>query len=270
MPPPAIDGVHHSYSHGRAATRWLLGEGFLTHGVRAVRGVLLTMLAMLMLVGLQGVSDADGGVEQRIAEFWQRIDRMQSADLLAAGDLGQWALNVIERDASARITVADFRASTAAMQAAMERVRQAAPSAAAPAGVEQRIADFWKRLDAMQLTDNLASADLGQWALNVTLRDPSARIAVADFRTSTAAMQAAIERAGRAPAISTLPPSGGFDPRFYIGKGDAFNCAHFASQAMAQAVLRADSSDPNGLDSERDGLACESNPSPKDLVPVPR
>src|SRR5688500_18152084 len=107
----------------------------------------------------------------------------------------------------------------------------------------------------MQLTDHLAFADLGQCALNVTLRVPSARIAVADFRTSTAAMQAAIERAGRAPAISTPPPSGGFDPRFYIGKGDAFNCAHFASQAMAQAVLRADPRDPNGLDGDRDGVA---------------
>ena len=37
------------------------------------------------------------------------------------------------------------------------------------------------------------------------------------------------------------------------------------------AVLRADPKDPNRLDgSDQDGLACESNPAPKDLVPVPK
>lgn len=71
-------------------------------------------------------------------------------------------------------------------------------------------------------------------------------------------------------AVSTPPASPTFDPSFYIGKGDAFNCADFASQADAQAVLRADPTDPNRLDADRDGIACESNRAPKDLVPVPR
>lgn len=63
----------------------------------------------------------------------------------------------------------------------------------------------------------------------------------------------------------------GFDARFYIGKGDAFNCGDFRSQADAQAVLRADPSDPNRLDgNDNDGLACETNPAPRDLVPVRR
>lgn len=62
----------------------------------------------------------------------------------------------------------------------------------------------------------------------------------------------------------------GFDPRRYIGQGDRYNCGDFASQAQAQAVLRPDPSDPNRLDADRDGIACESNGSPKDLVPVPR
>jgi hypothetical protein len=77
---------------------------------------------------------------------------------------------------------------------------------------------------------------------------------------------------------STLPPvrstpqpaATPFDPRNFIGQGDRYNCPNFASQAQAQAVLRADPSDPNGLDADKDGIACERNPGPKDLVKVPR
>jgi LPXTG-motif cell wall-anchored protein len=38
------------------------------------------------------------------------------------------------------------------------------------------------------------------------------------------------------------------------------DCADFASQAAAQAHLRADTSDPDGLDADNDGVACESYP----------
>lgn len=62
----------------------------------------------------------------------------------------------------------------------------------------------------------------------------------------------------------------GFDPTTYIGQGDRFNCSAFASQAQAQAVLRADPRDPNRLDGDRDGIACEANPAPRDLSPVAR
>jgi len=62
----------------------------------------------------------------------------------------------------------------------------------------------------------------------------------------------------------------GFNAKDYIGQGDRYNCADFASQAQAQAVLRADPRDPNRLDTDKDGIACESNRSPKDLIPVPR
>jgi hypothetical protein len=78
---------------------------------------------------------------------------------------------------------------------------------------------------------------------------------------------AATVAAGWLPAAAQVPV---FDPGPYIGQGDAFNCPHFASQADAQAVLRADATDPNGLDADKDGIACESNVGPKDLVPVPR
>lgn len=39
---------------------------------------------------------------------------------------------------------------------------------------------------------------------------------------------------------------------------DDLNCSDFATQQEAQDVLNADPSDPNGLDSEGDGVACES------------
>jgi hypothetical protein len=76
-------------------------------------------------------------------------------------------------------------------------------------------------------------------------------------------------------ALTTLPVAAqetppAFDPAPYLGQGDAYNCADFASQADAQAVLRADPSDPNGLDRDKDGIACETRPLPRDLVPVPR
>lgn len=61
-----------------------------------------------------------------------------------------------------------------------------------------------------------------------------------------------------------------FDPTPFIGQGDIANCADFASQADAQAVLRADPSDPNDLDRDRDGIACETRPLPKDLDAVAR
>jgi hypothetical protein len=43
-----------------------------------------------------------------------------------------------------------------------------------------------------------------------------------------------------------------------------------AVEAQAQAVLRAEPRDPNRLDADRDGIACENNPPPRDLVPVQR
>ena len=69
-----------------------------------------------------------------------------------------------------------------------------------------------------------------------------------------------------AHAQQTIP---GFDPGPFVSGVD-YDCRDFRSQAHAQAVLRADPSDPNGLDHDRDGIACEGNPSPRDLVPVAR
>jgi hypothetical protein len=70
------------------------------------------------------------------------------------------------------------------------------------------------------------------------------------------------------PSFAQEAPAG-FDALPYIGRGDAFNCADFVSQAAAQAVLRADPTDPNRLDQGGiPGVACESNKAPKDMVPV--
>jgi hypothetical protein len=54
---------------------------------------------------------------------------------------------------------------------------------------------------------------------------------------------------------------------------DDQNCADFPSQAAAQAHLRQDPSDPDGLDADNDGVACENYPdypqgSARDETPV--
>ena len=53
---------------------------------------------------------------------------------------------------------------------------------------------------------------------------------------------------------------------------DDLNCDDFGSQAEAQAELRANPSDPNGLDAKNDGVACETFGYPegtaRDEVPV--
>lgn len=88
---------------------------------RRIGLVALLVSVAVLSAGLGHTSATTGNVEQRIAEFWRRIDAMQPGDHVSSGDLGQWAQNVIERDSRARLTVADFRESTAAMQSAIVR-----------------------------------------------------------------------------------------------------------------------------------------------------
>lgn len=57
-----------------------------------------------------------------------------------------------------------------------------------------------------------------------------------------------------------LRPGAGFD--------DVYECEDFPSQAAAQAFLRRYPHDPSELDTNRDGIACESNAAPRDLNPV--
>ncbi|MFJ3642900.1 excalibur calcium-binding domain-containing protein [Streptomyces sp. NPDC090108] len=66
------------------------------------------------------------------------------------------------------------------------------------------------------------------------------------------------------------PPKHTFDVAPYVHKGHVVDCDTFKSQADAQAVLRADSLDPNGLDRDGDGIACPGLPAPTDKKPVHR
>jgi hypothetical protein len=51
---------------------------------------------------------------------------------------------------------------------------------------------------------------------------------------------------------------------------DDLNCEDFTYQEQAQAVFDQDPSDPNGLDADNDGIACESLPHrPEGTTPEP-
>lgn len=101
-------------------------------------------------------------------------------------------------------------------------------------------------------------------------RTIAAILVAASLLATPASAQAVDEPAQVVEEPAPPPASPDFYPSRYVGRGDAFNCADFASQADAQAVLRAEPLDPNKLDTELDGVACESRPLPKDVVPVPR
>lgn len=50
----------------------------------------------------------------------------------------------------------------------------------------------------------------------------------------------------------------------------AAGCQDYLTQREAQARLRADPTDPEGLDPDGNGIACERNPQPYDTTPVVR
>ena len=66
-----------------------------------------------------------------------------------------------------------------------------------------------------------------------------------------------VAAAGLCLALAIAPAA----PAEAGGKGD-LNCDDFSSQAAAQSNLDNNPSDPNGLDEDGDGIACESNPCP--------
>lgn len=54
------------------------------------------------------------------------------------------------------------------------------------------------------------------------------------------------------------------------GADGSYNCADFDTQAQAQQFFRdAGPGDPNGLDADSDGIACEHLPPPTDTTPYP-
>ena len=66
------------------------------------------------------------------------------------------------------------------------------------------------------------------------------------------------------------PPPPAIDVKRYVGHGNVADCTTFKAQADAQAVLRAEPTDRNGLDLDGDGIACPERPGPKDTVAVER
>jgi hypothetical protein len=49
-----------------------------------------------------------------------------------------------------------------------------------------------------------------------------------------------------------------------FASANIYNCSDFSTQEQAQAVYNSDPSDPNDLDGDNDGVACESLPSGAD------
>lgn len=71
---------------------------------------------------------------------------------------------------------------------------------------------------------------------------------------------------------SSTPPSGNAGAGSGgMGSGDStgdLDCANFATQAEAQAVYDQDPSDPNGLDADNDGIACEEPGNGGNVTPA--
>lgn len=76
---------------------------------------------------------------------------------------------------------------------------------------------------------------------------------------------------------AALPPNAAAStgvPRFFTNGADRYNCTSFGSQADAQEALAANApGDPNRLDMNANGIACEDIAYPtntaKDLTPIP-
>lgn len=90
---------------------------------------------------------------------------------------------------------------------------------------------------------------------------------------SSAAASVASQPAPPASGATTVPTSATpatQPPVAAAIPGDIYNCSDFKSQADAQAYLRMYPSDPSKLDTDKDGIACENNPAPRDTNRVPR
>lgn len=81
---------------------------------------------------------------------------------------------------------------------------------------------------------------------------------------------ASVTDAAPVPPSPAPPLLATFNPYPFTQYGDRYDCADFENQAMTQAVLRADPSDPNNLDPDGDGIACADNPAPTDSDAVTR
>ncbi len=63
-----------------------------------------------------------------------------------------------------------------------------------------------------------------------------------------------------------VPQEGDLTPAQSKASGNDVDCIQFLTQAEAQAAYNADPSDPNGLDADGDGIACETTASPAGVI----
>lgn len=70
----------------------------------------------------------------------------------------------------------------------------------------------------------------------------------------------AVSGGGAGAQDPPCPTNAVCDPSGMFGGPDRRNCADFATQEEAQAVLDQDPTDPHNIDFDRDGVACEDLP----------
>ena len=101
-------------------------------------------------------------------------------------------------------------------------------------------------------------------AASTATRTAGASVAGATSTAITSSVNATIQTVAAQPTRTPIPVA-----TSRPSSGDK-NCSDFKSQAAAQAELRRDPSDPHNLDTDKDGIACESRPDPRDTKKVPR
>ncbi|MGW4649839.1 hypothetical protein [Kitasatospora sp. NPDC004289] len=198
----------------------------------------------------------------------------------------RWSLLVLGVAAVALVVVALLRdGSGAAAKARKEDPSWCTPgtqrSALCPNGKEFTPQEYATHGDAFECANFASQAD-AQAVLRADPADPNhlddgggvaCRGLAAPRDTTPVAGPARQAACGPGETRSALcpQPERPFDARYFLRHGtDAYDCADFASQADAQAVLRFAPADPNRLDEDRNGIACPDRPDPKDLKSVRR
>ena len=125
--------------------------------------------------------------------------------------------------------------------------------------VEEGYAQAYPYEPNTEYEDRFASAqeearrfDLGIWGLTLDEQCRLANHGNGIGEGSPGCGESSASATASSEPTSAATPSGG-------NSGGDLDCSDFGSQAEAQAALDADPSDPNGLDAEGDGQACESS-----------
>jgi hypothetical protein len=90
---------------------------------------------------------------------------------------------------------------------------------------------------------------------------PSSPVALPTFEPTPSESPSFVESPSPSPTTEPSPDATADTSTPVTGSGVDLDCKDFSTQEEAQAVLDADSSDPNGLDADNDGVACEALPS---------